>query len=208
METIKWIFIGLTIFLLSNQLLAQEANYNKLSDAFKVSYEKEALGEYEKAIEALKNVYSNDSYETNLRIGWLHYSQGQHLESKKYYQKAIELKPFAIEPKFGLIYPVYAMGNMEEVIQLYNEIITIAPNNTQALYNLGSIYFYQQQYEKAEKLISKVVNLFPFEYEGLILLAHTNFHLKKYREAKVLYHKVLLYNPEDQIAIESLKLLE
>ena len=208
METLKNTALIVLLVLFSTTGFAQNGNYEKLREAFKVSYEKEAFEKWDDAIEVLKAAYIEDSYESNLRLGWLCYSAGNQAESKKYYQKAVELKPFAIEAKFGLIYPIYAMGNMQEVIKLYQEISSIAPNNTQALYQLGLVYFYQKEYEKASKLFSKIVDLFPFSYDALIMLAHTNYHLKKFREAKVLYNKVLLYNPEDSIAIESLKLLE
>lgn len=208
METLKTLLLSVLLTLIVTITQGQNGNYIKLREAFKTSYQKEAFEKWQDAINALESVYDADSYECNLRLGWLYYSAGNQTESKTHYQRAVELKPFAIEAKFGLIYPIYAMGNMEEVKKLYTEILTIAPNNTQALYQLGAVHFYQQEYEKASKLFSKVVDLFPFSYDALIMLAHTNFHLKKYREAKVLYNKVLLYNPNDAAALESLKLLE
>ncbi len=161
---------------------------NKLKLAFELSYKLEAENNYPEAIKVIKTAYNKDSYECNLRLGWLTCCR-QLMESKTYYQLAIELKPFAVEPKFGMTFPIYAMGNMEELKTLYEKILTTTPNNTIALYKLGSIYFYQLNYEEAEKYFSKVVDLFPFDYDALLMLAHTNFHLKKYREAKVLYHK-------------------
>ncbi len=208
METLIRSFGIILAFTFCSQLNAQDGNFNKLNLAFESSYELEAEYKYEEAIKVLKAAYKEDSYECNLRLGWLSYLASQLMESKSYYQMAIELKPFAIEPKFGKAYPIYALGNMEELKILYKEILSTAPNNTSALYKLGSVYFYQQSYDEAEKYFSKVVNLFPFDYDGLLMLAHTNFHLKKFREAKVLYHKVLLYNPNDEAALESLKLLD
>ncbi len=198
------------IFLLSITISvnAQDAHYKALSEAFSVSYTKEAAKDFSGAIEALNKVYEEDSYEINLRMGWLNYLNGLHVEAIKFYKQAIKLKPFAIEPKFGICYPLNASNNVTELINYYNQILEIAPNNTYALYQLGLVYFNLKQFEKADKLFGKVVDLFPFDYDGLIMLAHTSFHLKKVREAKVLYHKVLLYNPGDKAAMESLKLLE
>ena len=208
METLKVLTIGLALCFFATGSMAQDANYKKMRQAFSTSYQKESFENWKDAIDALQSVYVADSYEINLRLGWLYYNNGNQVESKKYYQKAVELKPFAIEAKFGLIYPIYALGDMPTVISIYNEILSIAPNNTHALYQLGSVYFYKKQYEKAAKYFSKVVDLFPFGYDALIMLAHTNFHLKKYREARVLYNKVLLYNPGDKAALESLELLK
>ncbi|WP_430936737.1 tetratricopeptide repeat protein [Saccharicrinis sp. 156] len=208
METLKKLALSVLFAFTLSVSYGQNGNYETMRQAFKTSYEKEAFEKWQDAIDALEAVYVSDSYECNLRLGWLYYNAGNQNESKTHYQKAVELKPFAIEAKFGLIYPIYAMGNLQEVIRLYDEIITIAPNNTQALYQLGSVYFYQKQYEKASNYFSKVVDLFPFSYDALIMLAHTNFHLKKFREARVLYNKVLLYNPDDEVALESLALLD
>jgi len=208
METLKFISISILLSLITISVNAQDAHYKALSEAFSVSYTKEAAKDFPGAIEALNKVYEEDSYEINLRMGWLNYLNGLHVEAIKFYKQAIKLKPFAIEPKFGICYPLNASNNVTELINYYDQILEIAPNNTYALYQLGLVYFNLKQFEKAEKLFGKVVDLFPFDYDGLIMLAHTSFHLKKVREAKVLYHKVLLYNPGDKAAMESLKLLE
>ncbi len=205
----KVIFQALTIivFAISMQVSAQESKYNQLAEAFKQSYVAEQEKNFAKGIKILEQYYDEKSYEINLRLGWLSHLNGEQLKSKNYYAIAINLKPYAIEPKLGMTYPVYAIGETEELINCYKAILKIAPQNTIALYNLGLVYFYDKEYEKADTYFTKVVDLFPFDYDGLIMLAHTCFHLKKYREAKVLYHKVLLYNPDDPAALESLKLL-
>ncbi len=208
METVRMIFVSLALTLVSFALEAQDAHYHELAEAFKTSYAQELAKDYRGAIETLNHLYDKDSYEINLRLGWLNYLNGLHVESIKYYKQAIKLKPFAIEPKFGIAYPLNASNNVEELMNYYNQILKIAPNNTYALYQLGLVYFNLKQFEKAEKLFGRVVDLYPFDYDGLIMLAHTSFHLKKVREATVLYHKVLLYNPGDKAATESLKLLE
>jgi len=72
------LFISL-ILLFSPRLTAQ--NYTALREAFSKSYEFEAKGNYTEAISALKTVYQEDSYETNLRLGWLTYLAGLFTES-------------------------------------------------------------------------------------------------------------------------------
>ena len=80
--TIKPI-IPVLLFILSFSSYAQD--YDKVINAFQESYISEASGEYSKAIEALKNVYDEKSYEINLRLGWLSYSSGLFTESMAYY---------------------------------------------------------------------------------------------------------------------------
>ena len=176
--------------------------------AFEKSYSLEKKGEFKKAVKELKNVYDANSYEINLRLGWLNYQAGVFTESVAHYQKAINLMPYSEEAKFGLVYPKAAIGKWDEVISLYKKIISNSSNNTVANYRLGLIYYGKKQYQTAFKYFNKVVNLYPFGYDGLIMLAWTNFQMGKTREAKVLFNKVLMYSPKDKSALEGLSLIK
>ncbi len=193
-------------FLFSAGLSAQ--NYASLQEAFGKSYEYESKGNYAEAISVLKAVYQEDTYETNLRLGWINYLAGQFTESSAFYQKAKKLKPYSIEAKLGFVYPASALGNWDQVINEYNEILAIDPQNTIVNYRLGSIYYGRKDYSRAEKYLEKVVNLFPFDYDSLILYAWTNLKLGKTREAQVLFNKVLLNRPKDSSAMEGLALIK
>ena len=54
-----------------------------LRSAFSKSYTLENSKQYEKASLELKNVYSENGYEINLRLGWLCYQAGQYIALKK-----------------------------------------------------------------------------------------------------------------------------
>ncbi|TSA26389.1 MAG: hypothetical protein D4R67_07885 [Bacteroidetes bacterium] len=194
------------LFSLALQSGAQ-VNYKTLQAAFEKSYMLEWKNDRTAAIKALKDVYTEDSYELNLRLGWMTYQEGLFTESAAYYQKAIKLKPYSIEAKFGLAYPVSALGNWDQVITLYNDILQIDPQNTLANYRLGSIYYGREDYTRAEKYLEKVANLWPFDYDSMILYAWTTLKLGKYREAQVLFNKVLLIKPTDESAKEGLGLI-
>jgi len=196
--------IIIVCFLFSVSLFAQE----EIIDTFKDSYALEKNGDYADAVKKLKSVYKADSYELNLRMGWLYYLNGQLTESSSFYNKAIALKPYAIEPKFGLAYPISVQEKWDKIITLYNDILEIDPQNTTANYRLGLIYYNRKNYEKASVYLEKVVNLYPFDYDSLILFAWNNFMLQKTREARVLFNKVLMYNPGDQSALDGLKLIK
>ncbi|HKK63855.1 MAG TPA: tetratricopeptide repeat protein [Bacteroidales bacterium] len=208
MGKIKIILAGFLVITSGIQLLAQSAAYEKTIEGFQNSYLSEATGDLSQAIQQLKDIYDEDSYEINLRLGWLTYSAGQFTDSYSYYNRALSLRPFAIEPRFGLIYPAAAMGNWDVVIKQYNQIIETAPGNTIAMHRLGLVYYGRKEYDKAEKLFEKVINLYPFDYDALSMLAWTKYQLKKYREAKVLFNKALMNTPGGQSAIDGLELLE
>lgn len=200
--------LALISILILTTFISFAQDNSKLVAAFSYSYDKEKLGKFNEAASALKVYYDASSYEMNLRLGWLNYLQGQFTVSLGYYNKAIELMPYAIEPRLGLVLPASSLGNWDEVVAQYNKILTIDPNNTVSLYRMGLISYDRKDYQQAYKQFEKVVNLYPFDYQSLIMLAWTNYRLGKTREAKILFYKALLYYPEDASAKEGLGLIK
>lgn len=189
-------------------ILMGQNSYAPVQDAFSTSQAYESRGNFNDAVAVMKKVYQEDSYEINLRLGWVTYLNGLFTESASYYQKAIKLKPYAIEPKLGYANPASALGNWDQVITVYNEILEIDPQNTTANYRLGSIYYGRKDYAKAEKYLEKVLNLYPFDYDTMILYGWTCFQLGKLREATVMFNKVLMNKPKDASALEGLSLIK
>lgn len=198
--------ILLVLTTMSVNLAAQD--FAKLSVAFTESYAKEKEGKYADAAKPLKAMYDEKSYEVNLRLGWLTYLQGQFSESVGYYSKAIELMPYAIEPRLGIVLPASAMGNWGSVVEQYNKILSIDPNNTLVLYRMGMISYENKDFKKAYTYFEKVVNLYPFDYYSVLMLGWTNYQLGKTKEAKILFQKALLYDPTSVSAKEGLSLLK
>ncbi|MFO7799035.1 MAG: tetratricopeptide repeat protein [Rhodohalobacter sp.] len=197
----------LSIFILTSLSLPAFAQQS-LSDAFNASYESENAGNLETAIEVLDSVYDAESYELNLRLGWLHYQKGDMDESIVYYKRSVDLKPYAIEPKLGLAYPYSSMAMWDEIIELYDKILETDPQNSLVNYRLGLIYYNRGQYERADGYIEKTVNLYPFDYDSLLLFAWNKLMMQRTREAKVLFEKVLLANPGDESAMNGLSLIQ
>jgi len=205
MKKISFILACTMVVISTNPISAQN---DKLAAAFSKSYDYEKNKDYTSAIATLKEVYNADSYETNLRMGWLLYSAGQYKESITLYKLAVDQMPYSIEAKFGYIYPLYALGNMDQVTEQYKKILEIDPQNTNANYQIGLICYYKKDYAAAYKYFEKVVNLYPFGYDALLMYAWTNFQTGKTREAKVLFNKVLLLSPGDTSALEGLGLIK
>lgn len=198
-------YIALLLFLFIGITSSQAQTVAEIIKAFETSYTFEKDGNYSDAIKSLKKVYKDDSYELNLRLGWLDYMAGAYTESVTYYNKALSLMPYSEEAKFGLILPKLALGKTNEVINLYKEILENSPNQTIANFRLGLIYYEQKEYTTAYTYFNKVVQLYPFDYDSLLMLAWTQLKLGHNREAKVLFQKVLMYSPNDASALEGLK---
>ncbi len=176
--------------------------------AFEESYALEAVGNYRQAAAVLNRVYQSDSYEINLRLGWLNFQAGSMEESMNFYSRAITLKPYGIEARFGFVLPLSAMGRWDEVAEQYRRILETDSQNTLANYRMGLILYNRGQFERAETHLEKVVNLYPFDYDSLLLFAWIKFQLGKTREARILFNKVLMHSPGDPSALEGLSLIK
>ena len=194
--------------LISGTFSAKAQDFKEIKDAFQQSYIQEATGEVLAAVSSLKEVYDEKSYEINLRLGWLSYQAGNFTESVAYYNRAVNLMPYAIEPRFGIVYPGAAMGNWTMVMSQYEKILEISPNNSIAMHRIGLIYYGREDFETAKKYFEKVVNLYPFDYDALTMLGWSYFRLGNYREAKVLFQKALLHTPSGTSALEGLDMLD
>jgi len=198
---------GILILCLISFTGKTQTSSEKNVKAFQNSYINEASGDYSSAIENLKEIYSEDFYEVNLRLGYLCYMSGRFTESSAYYSHAVELLPYSIEARFGYVLPLAAIGNYTAVLKQYEKILEISPNNSTALHRIGLILYGRKNYTSAEKYFEKVVNLFPFDYDALTMLAWTKLKLNKTREAKTLFYKALLNTPSGSSAQEGLELL-
>lgn len=189
-------------------ILSLNANDDRLLLAFKQSYSLEAKSEYTKAITVMKDVYDENSYEINLRLGWLCYSAGQFAQSMSYYQNAINLKPYSVEAKLGYVLPASAAGNWDQVVVQYKKILEYDAQNSLVNFRLGMIYYGRKDYQTAQKYFERVVNLYPFDYDGNVMLAWSYLQMGKMREARVVFNKALLIRPDDASALEGISLIK
>ena len=197
--------LALFVFLFCMTLQAQN---KEIAAAFSSSYESENAKKYETAIAAFNTVYDTNSYEMNLRLGWLYYLAGKTKESISYYQKAAAIMPAATEPKWAIITVYTKLENWTEIEKTYLSILKLDPKNATANYNLGLIYYYRKNYIEAKKFFDVSLNQTPFGYNYLLMSAWTNYFLGNKNNASILFNKVLLYAPNDASALEGLGLIK
>ena len=204
MENLKFKTIIICLILTTNSFAQNSARQS----AFSKSYEYEKNANYTAAIKEVKGVYDANDYFNNIRLGWLLYLGKNYTESIKYYDKAIALKPYAIEARFGCVKPLSAIESWEKVKAHYLQILKIDPQNTTANYWLGVVYYNRKDFVNANKLFEKVVNLYPLDYDSVIMLAWTKLNLGKAADAKVLFNHALTIRPGDTSALSGLKLIK
>lgn len=202
----KYAITGVLIIIGISRISAQD--FAEWQAAFEKSYEYEQSKDYTQALDVIKNLYVSDSYDFNIRFGWLYYCLGNFPESKKYYNSSMELLPYSLEAKFGYVLPLSALGEWDEVIKIYKSVLEIDPNNTIVNYRLGVIYYERLDYQKAYNHLEEVINLYPNDYDSNVLFAWTNLQMGKLKEAKVLFNKSLLIKPGSQSAKQGLELIK
>jgi tetratricopeptide (TPR) repeat protein len=184
---------------------AQDA---KTLDAYSKSYSYEAAKRYHEAAAIFITAYDTNSYEMNLRLGYLYYLLGRNNLSIVYYKRAAFLMPNAQEPLWGLINPLAVQENWKEVEKIYYTILKSDPLNVTANYYLGCIFYYRQDYVKAKKHFDITNNQYPFKYGYLVMGGWTNYFLGNKKDAQELFGKALQFNPNDSSALEGLSLVK
>ena len=174
--------------------------------AFAKSYSFEYETQYNKAIAALTDLHV-ESYQINLRLGWLYYLSKDYVKSEQYYRKAVASEPSSIEARFGLVLPLSTLGNWNNVLSVYLEIIKLDPNNSIANYRLASIYFSRKDYANASLYVSKVLKLYPFDYDSNLLTGKILMAQGKNTDAKKYFIKALEYNTQSEEAKAAIKKL-
>jgi tetratricopeptide (TPR) repeat protein len=198
-NTIIVIFMALFI----NVSFAQ----TELSKAFSESYLQEYNQDYDKSILAITNIYKVDSYEANLRLGWLHYVKADYKKSIDFYNKAILISPNSIEAKLGYIYPLSLLKEWDGVIDMYKNILKLDPNNYTAIYRLAHLYYYKKELKTAKSFAIKANNQYPFDYYINLLLGKINIDLGDKTSAKAFLYNANFYDPTSVEVTDLLKTL-
>jgi len=206
METINKLFASIVLILSAGVINAQTEA--QIQTAFAESYKTELSSNYVMSVSVLKSVYQPDNYNINARLGWLLFLSKQYTESISYYEKAVKLKPYAIEVRFGLIKDYNALESWDKVKEQYEAILKIDSQNTTSLYWLGVLLYNRKDYDEAGKNFEKIVNLYPMDYGSVIMLAWTKLYQGRKSDALVLFNQALLLSPNDASALSGLNQLK
>ncbi len=210
----KFIFVSMVIASAIILFLVSSVSSQKIDDSvtkFHQSLTEEINGNNEEAINKLLSVYEQNktNYLFNLRLGWLYYLQGNYEQSISYYKQATEItNKKSIEPFLGLTLPYSALENWNEVENIYKTILNIDSNHFNANLRLGQIYLVRAEYQLARKYIEIAQQLYPGEFEPNLSLGWTYYYLGNSAKAKELLTNALMLSPDNQSALEGLKLVK
>lgn len=198
-----------TLLLICCAVLAAKAQTTKeIIAAFEQSYIYESNSQHTKAAQSLEKVYSAQSYEINLRLGWLYYVASQYEKSLKYYTIAKNILPYSEEAKMGIVLPLSKLNKWHDIETIYKDILNINSKNTTVLYRMGLLHYNRKEYSKAYEYFKSLTDLYPFDYDALLMYAWSNLQLGKMKEAEILFNKTLMNRPNDSSALEGLRYIK
>ena len=192
----------LSIFVLGLKINAQ---VSPRVDAFYKSIAAEKMGDYDTAIQILKDSFPDNKksdYLYNIRLGWLYNLKGEYHNSIKYYNNAARIGGKNLEALFGLTYPYANLGNYDKLKEIYREILKKDPNNYTANYNLGVIFFNQGDYLNAIVFLEKAYDEYPSAYGVNLYLGWANYYQGGDKRANKYFENALMVVPNDSSAMK------
>lgn len=178
-------------FLLSvPPVMAQEPNWQE-------SYQFEAKGQYNKAIDAIESVPINgaDAELKTLRNGWLYYLLGRYDESIREYRLAIERNGQSMDARLGVILPLLVQKRWREAEQSAQAALDLSPNNYYALLRLAMAREGQQDWVAMAETAEQLVTCYPSDMSAHLYLARAYARLQRRKEAFAAYQAVLVRAP-------------
>jgi tetratricopeptide (TPR) repeat protein len=200
------------LFLFSVKLYAATGETNNPSDATRsnpwaISYILESQGHYQKAIKILEPMLKkNESREfALLRVGWLHYLQGEYNDAFNNYQQALRINSESFDAKLGITLPLMAQHRWREAIHYLDEVTAESPWNYTANIRLLACWEALHKWNNVKHLSQKTAAHFPSEAIPFIYLARALYQQGNTHNAKRAYNQALMRTPSNTEALNALK---
>ncbi len=134
------------------------------------------------------------------RIGEAHYSFGNAREAEKYFQSAVERKPFNLDFLNKLGSAKMKRNQIKEAGEIFASIIEENDQHIAALNNYGFVSFNMKDFDKAEELYNRALAISPDYVPGLLNKIGMAFYRQDTKTAKQLLDRVLEIDPENEKA--------
>ena len=182
--------LSTVLVLMTSPVAAQDAGW-------KTSYELEAAGKYNEAINALDRVAANgpDAELKTIRRGWLYYLSGNFNDAIREYRLAIDRNGRSVDARLGLTLPLLAQKRWREAEQSARSALDIASNNYTALLRLAIAQEGERDWPAMLKTTTTLVSSYPTDATAYLYLARANAWLIKREEAVAAYAAVLARYP-------------
>jgi tetratricopeptide (TPR) repeat protein len=196
------IFIFLVIiYMCSIGLYAQST-----ATLLQTSYNAEAAGNYQLAIESIKTLEKNNDADPfyKLRLGWLNYSSGQYQTALDYYTKAASLSG-CLEAKEGIINCAYSLGKWEKVISIGNQILAKFPDHYSAMTKTAYSYYVLNNYQGAANIYKRLLGYYQYNLELMGYYLSCQVLLNDMVNAKKTFLQLQKYSPNNPFVVKYAK---
>ena len=147
--------------------------------------------DYNNALNLLESIYSDNSKDLhiNLLMGEMHLSLGQYRESKKFFNKSMEIEKNHFQALYGLGKILYLQGNSKDGIQHILHAHKLQPERFDICRDLGDIYQNINDQINAEKYLVLACQLTDYNEESFFNLLEFYSENNKLKLANILLEK-------------------
>jgi len=198
------------LFVLIEPFTGSAAENDKIGIYFEESFSSEAAAKYDASLNSVLKILRVDqkNYLATLRAGWLSYLRGDLTSGEKYYRRAIDLAPGAVEPRLGLLLPLIAGKKWAEAESVAHAALKMDGKNYTAMSKMGYILFQQEKYEEARAMYQRVLDNYPSDVEMRLGLGWTFQRLGRREEARRHFLEVLEVYRTNQSALQGMEILK
>jgi len=197
-------WIGLTAALLTGGMpvLAHAQPVIDVAGAYARSFELERAERFDEAVRALGPVYQAypNGYTVNLRMAYLFYRNGNHVNAVTHYERAGAAAPFSLEPRLGRLLPLLAQERWAEAEALAYQVVSGDHFNYYANLRLIVALRAQRKLDAALQVALKMVTAYPTDGDYLVELALVRDARGETDEAGRIFGEILILYPESSTA--------
>lgn len=175
--------------------------------AFQRSYDSEAAGRFDHAVEALDSVPAGQkvSYVADLRRGWLLYQLGKSADAVTAYSRAIAADPGSVEARVGILAPLLALKRWADVETHAREALKRDPGNYLANLRMAFAMYNLARFAEAETTYRALLALYPSDVEVRSGLGWSQLKQKKNAAATETFNELLTIAPRHTLGQEGLR---
>ncbi len=166
------------------------------------SYLFEYNGHYKKALDLMLPLAQRQphNYLAHLRVAYLSYMTGKLDQSIFYYKKSIALYSKAIEPRLGLLLPLMAKGNYQQVVFVAQAVLRMDAKNYTARQKLAYSLYMSGRYRQAAQYYKSIVDDYPSDGLMHLGLGWSQYKQKGCSSAKKSFARALTILPANKKA--------
>ena len=174
---------------------------NKDNKSLQVAIEHFNLKNYKKSESLLRDLYIAKPNDFNIlnSLGVVLGIQNKHIESVKYFELSLKIKPESETANFNTANAHNRIGNYEKAVKYFQKAIDISPNNFSILLNYGKCLRRLKIYDQAIAKFKKVLNYDQNNYDAWFNIGIVFREDGKFNESLSAFENAIKIKPKNPI---------